>query len=78
CPLCEHIGTTGRMPDLKRHIKAHNHDVARLDNMCLGIPELDSGGMPTGRRLYACYKSFSRRDALTRHMKSTKQGCKGD
>ncbi|KAI0033987.1 hypothetical protein K488DRAFT_22589, partial [Vararia minispora EC-137] len=69
---CSHESMSGRMPDLTRHIAAHDHDNARSAFVCLGEPELDTNGRPTGRRVRACYSAFSRRDALGRHLKKAK------
>jgi hypothetical protein len=78
CPLCGFRVTTGRNPDLMRHVWAHDHVKGKDAFQCVGVPELNSDNEPTGRRLYMCGQTFSRKDALNRHLRKSKRGCQGE
>ena len=93
CPHCPYIQHNRRSPDLKRHIKTptESADVAMWvccgvyapDAMNLGVPAeviqqgqiMDFNGVPM---IGGCRKTFSRRDALIRHLHKRKGRCFGD
>ena len=64
CPTCPYRQKKGRMPDLRRHVRSHFRK--NSDNVCRRV--LNKAGMWTG----GCGNSFSRKDALKRHLK---KGC---
>ncbi|TBU37984.1 hypothetical protein BD309DRAFT_972839, partial [Dichomitus squalens] len=93
CPHCPYVQHNRRSPDLKRHIETHTHgaDVAMwvccgvyaLDALDQGVPVevvrqgqiMDFDGVPM---IGGCRKTFSRKDALMRHLKAQKGKCFGD
>ncbi|EJF56896.1 hypothetical protein DICSQDRAFT_92996 [Dichomitus squalens LYAD-421 SS1] len=93
CPHCPYVQHNRRSPDLKRHIETHTlgADVAMwvccgvyaLDALDQGVPVevvrqsqiVDFGGVPM---IGGCMKTFSRKDALIRHLKAQKGKCIGD
>ncbi|EJF56884.1 hypothetical protein DICSQDRAFT_174471 [Dichomitus squalens LYAD-421 SS1] len=93
CPHCPYVQHNRRSPDLKRHIETHTHgaDVAMwvccgvyaLDALDQGVPVevvrqgqiMDFDGVPM---IGGCMKTFSRKDALIRHLKAQKGKCFGD
>ncbi|TBU39508.1 hypothetical protein BD309DRAFT_928869 [Dichomitus squalens] len=93
CPHCPYVQHNRRSPDLKRHIETHTHgaDVAMwvccgvyaLDALGQGVPVevvrqaqiVDFDGVPM---IGGCRKTFSRKDALIRHLKAQKGKCFGD
>ncbi|TBU23884.1 hypothetical protein BD311DRAFT_730568 [Dichomitus squalens] len=93
CPHCRYVQHNRRSPDLKRHIATHTHgaDVAMwvccgvyaLDALGQGVPVevvrqgqiMDFDGVPM---IGGCMKTFSRKDALIRHLKAQKGKCFGD
>lgn len=64
CPIsgCKYRQANGRMPDLRRHIKTHFRKISEI--RCTEV--LTEHGMWIG----GCLKTFSRRDALKRHMRN--------
>jgi hypothetical protein len=88
CPHCPYIQKSGRLPDLRRHIRAHERQTQEPEWVCCGIPvelakdyKVPSGASVKiwgGREMIGgCYHAFSRRDAYKRHLaKSIK--CVGD
>ncbi|KAM5537624.1 hypothetical protein V8D89_008702 [Ganoderma adspersum] len=95
CPYCPYVQQTRRSPDLKRHIETHTRgkDVALW--VCCGVPAVNARelGVPAEvvrtAPIYdfegvpmvgGCRKTFSRRDALARHLRMAKERglCYGD
>ncbi|KAI1787991.1 hypothetical protein LXA43DRAFT_895347 [Ganoderma leucocontextum] len=89
CPYCNYVQGRRRMVDLKRHIATHNKpsDVALWT--CCGFPRevARSKGVPDNvvretsviyGRVGGCWETFSRRDALQRHLRKQKGRCFGD
>ncbi|TBU21344.1 hypothetical protein BD311DRAFT_812396 [Dichomitus squalens] len=89
CPHCSYVQGRRRMVDLKRHIATHNkpsdvalwtccgypRDVARQK----GLPDDLMRGTPVIRDMVGgCWETFSRRDALQRHLRKQKGRCFGD
>ncbi|KAI0367527.1 hypothetical protein BV20DRAFT_558797 [Pilatotrama ljubarskyi] len=86
CPYCTYVQGGNRSPDLERHIKTHN--ASGEDWVCCGVPidvaaeyGITAGDRPV--REYAgqqtvggCFKGFSRKDALRRHLRKAR--CAGD
>lgn len=87
CDLCGYVQRNKRKPDFKRHLQTHNRGSQKDEPwVCCGVLEnsLDAPrmGTPTmykGYRLVGgCFKVFSRRDALKRHLDNQNICCKGD
>ncbi|KAI0717021.1 hypothetical protein C8Q76DRAFT_616902 [Earliella scabrosa] len=93
CPHCPYIQHNCRVPDLKRHIATHTRASNEVLWVCCGVPvvEAHTRGIPeevvredpafefAGRLMVGgCRKTFSRRDALTRHLRREKGRCFGD
>ena len=89
CPYCNYVQGRRRMVDLKRHIATHTKpsDVALWT--CCGYPReaARSKGVPDDviretsaiyGRVGGCWETFSRRDALQRHLRKQKGRCFGD
>ena len=89
CPHCNYVQSRRRMVDLKRHIATHTKpsDVALWT--CCGFPRevARSKGVPDDvlretsviyGRVGGCWETFSRRDALQRHLRKQKGRCFGD
>lgn len=90
CPYCAYVQRKRRAPDLRRHIDTHLGD----DNflwVCCGVPEgeAQAEGVPEellGDKFHfegqtfvgGCRKTFSRRDALKRHLRARTGSCFGD
>ncbi|KAF7299620.1 hypothetical protein HMN09_00967400 [Mycena chlorophos] len=82
CTVCGWVQHNRRVPDFKRHVKTHQReadDRAHRGWCCVGVPadEAREYGVPSGaevymylgeRRVGGCLKTFSRRDALKRHL----------
>ncbi|KZT10016.1 uncharacterized protein LAESUDRAFT_617276, partial [Laetiporus sulphureus 93-53] len=80
-PGCDYVPATGRVPDLRRHMNTHRGYVGQGMWVCCGLPvsvalerELWEDGASTvymynGLEMVGgCMFSFSRRDALVRHL----------
>ncbi|TBU37982.1 hypothetical protein BD309DRAFT_1084345 [Dichomitus squalens] len=93
CPYCEYVQRNRRTPDLKRHIQTHTRGAAVAAWVCCGVPIEDAleAGVPAEvvraapifdfegvLMIGGCRKTFSRRDALTRHLRNEKGRCFGD
>ena len=93
CPHCPYVQRSRRSPDLKRHIKTHTRGGEVADWVCCGVPVMNAIelGVPatTVREaevfefdgvlmIGGCRKTFSRRDALSRHLQREKGRCFGD
>ncbi|KAM5543593.1 hypothetical protein V8D89_002844 [Ganoderma adspersum] len=89
CPYCSYVQGRRRMVDLKRHIATHTKpsDVALWT--CCGYPRETARlkGVPDDvigetsaiyGRVGGCWETFSRRDALQRHLRKQKGRCFGD
>jgi hypothetical protein len=88
CPHCPYVQKSGRLPDLRRHIRAHERQIQEPEWVCCGIPvelakdyKIPPGALVKiwgGREMIGgCHYAFSRRDAYKRHLaKSVK--CVGD
>ncbi|KAI1784162.1 hypothetical protein LXA43DRAFT_244168 [Ganoderma leucocontextum] len=93
CPHCTHVQRNRRSPDLKRHIETHTRGADVADWVCCGVP-VDNAvelGIPAAvlraapvfdfegvLMIGGCRKTFSRRDALKRHLKARNETCYGD
>ncbi|TBU37978.1 hypothetical protein BD309DRAFT_1004615 [Dichomitus squalens] len=93
CPHCPYVQHNRRSPDLKRHIETHTLGVDVAMWVCCGVYALDAldqgvsvevvrqghimdfDGVPM---IGGCMKTFSRKDALIRHLKAQKGKCFGD
>ncbi|KAH9920519.1 uncharacterized protein BXZ73DRAFT_52134, partial [Epithele typhae] len=87
CPHCEFVQTSRRSPDLKRHIATHSQP--KKPWTCRGVPARFADDLryvrepvpvaelrrATDRMVGGCGRVFSRKDALTRHLKNW--GCVG-
>ncbi|KAI0754275.1 hypothetical protein C8Q80DRAFT_1094003 [Daedaleopsis nitida] len=92
CPFCPHVQRNQRGPDLKRHIETHTPPEEGVRWVCCGVPYIQASalGVPdevareepfefAGTYMVGgCRKTFSRRDALSRHLRNTKGECYGD
>ncbi|KAI0760567.1 hypothetical protein C8Q74DRAFT_1319556 [Fomes fomentarius] len=90
CPHCSYVQHNRRSPDFKRHIETHSPKKGQW--VCCGVPVFDAQaqGVPESvvheepfeheglPMVGGCKKTFSRRDALTRHLDSRKGRCFGD
>ncbi|KAI0760544.1 hypothetical protein C8Q74DRAFT_1372391 [Fomes fomentarius] len=90
CPHCTYVQHNHRLPDLNRHIATHSPEERQW--VCCGVPVFDAQeqGMPESvvheepfeheglLMVGGCKKTFSRRDALGRHLRSRKGWCFGD
>ncbi|KAI0675782.1 hypothetical protein C8Q78DRAFT_963049, partial [Trametes maxima] len=92
CPYCPYVQHNHRSPDLKRHIATHTRPTEDALWVCCGVPLIDAreAGVPvemTKEELFeyegmfmvgGCRKVFSRRDALSRHLRKYAGECFGD
>ncbi|KAI0636213.1 hypothetical protein C8Q77DRAFT_1027476, partial [Trametes polyzona] len=94
CPYCDYVQANRRMPELRRHIGTHTRAQAPDEVLwiCCGFPleEAAKRGVPNevlSRPPFAyngmlfvggCGRDFSRRDALSRHLRNSKVPCYGD
>ncbi len=89
CPYCNYVQGRRRMVDLNRHIATHtkSSDVALWT--CCGFPrevarakgvpdDVLREASPIYGRVGGCWETFSRRDALQRHLRKQKGRCFGD
>ncbi|KAH9926612.1 uncharacterized protein BXZ73DRAFT_49300, partial [Epithele typhae] len=92
CPHCPFIQHSRRTPDLKRHIATHGQpDVVwtcrgvplryaedpKYTGMAVPMEEVQAA-VECGRTMVGgCMKEFSRKDALTRHLKNRQLSCAG-
>ncbi|THH30722.1 hypothetical protein EUX98_g3457 [Antrodiella citrinella] len=87
-PHCHYVQRNRRMPDFKRHLQTHTRFLEPEKWICCGIPITDASldviasSEPTnfdGQTMVGgCWKVFSRRDALKRHLDNRNIPCKGD
>ncbi|TBU47079.1 hypothetical protein BD309DRAFT_914550 [Dichomitus squalens] len=92
CPHCPYVHNR-RSPDLKRHIETHTLGASVAMWVCCGVYALDAldQGVPLEvvrqgqimdfdgvSMIGGCRKTFSRRDALLRHLRAQKGKCFGD
>lgn len=92
---CDYVQYNRRTPDLRRHIRTHTRAENPTPYVCWGVLlghagaskrpiPADKRGIPVEyqgeMRIGGCLKSFSRADALKRHLETTKigQGCTTD
>jgi Zinc finger, C2H2 type len=83
CPHCPWVQRNKRTPDLKRHIRTHTRLLQPAQWVCRGILDdtpssLHSDDSPPhllGSGSGGCGKTFSRRDALKRHLDNRNIGC---
>ncbi|THH14001.1 hypothetical protein EW146_g6280 [Bondarzewia mesenterica] len=91
CPHCDWVQLNGRQPDLNRHVATHERDLSPPKWVCRGVPlehaaayDVSPDAEPTsyGEQgkffVGGCGKTFSRRDALKRHLDNENIECKGD
>ncbi|KAI0717040.1 hypothetical protein C8Q76DRAFT_840245 [Earliella scabrosa] len=92
CPHCPYIQHNRRVPDFRRHVRTHTRSADEVLWACCGVPvgEALARGVPEdvvreepfefGGKLMVggCRKTFSRRDALTRHLRREEGRCYGD
>ncbi|KAI0636765.1 hypothetical protein C8Q77DRAFT_1206944 [Trametes polyzona] len=94
CPYCPYVQKKKRSPDLKRHIETHTRPAATeqarwvccgvpiSDARAQGVPEATLAGPPFEYEgllfVGGCGKVFSRRDALSRHLRARAGWCFGD
>ncbi len=92
CPYCSYVQQGRRNQDLRRHMETHTRSDVALWSCC-GVPLSQSHhyGVPdastaTSAALFigddfmvgGCQQSFSRKDALQRHLRERKGRCFGD
>lgn len=83
CPVCGYEQKNRRKPDLDRHIQSHYREAEPGRWQCLGLPVDEVTAMTMVNpwcfegQWYAggCRKTFSRSDALKRHIKNEKLPC---
>lgn len=90
CPHCDYVQRNRRGPDFKRHVETHN--AQHGDFVCCGVPLADAPGVGVPAAVMGsvpvvyegiamvggCRRSFSRRDALGRHLRRYAGRCFGD
>ncbi|KAJ7095741.1 hypothetical protein B0H15DRAFT_826878 [Mycena belliarum] len=91
CPVCGWVQRNERIPDFKRHVKTHQRaaeeDVEK-GWRCKGVPVSEAADYGLGAdaprheflgqlRVGGCMQTFSRRDALKRHLDNTNVSCVG-
>lgn len=90
CPHCAHVQTNSHLPDLRRHILTH-YPSSRV-HVCRGVrlsaAHLDAHGIEDFEDYFVdedgevwvggCYRAFSRRDALLRHLRNPNVSCLRD
>ncbi|KAI0760677.1 hypothetical protein C8Q74DRAFT_1441247 [Fomes fomentarius] len=91
CPHCTYVQHNRRSPDFNRHIATHS-PTEKVQWVCCGVPVFDAHaqGVPESviheepfeheglPMVGGCKRTFSRRDALSRHLGSRKGLCFGD
>ncbi|KAJ7442633.1 hypothetical protein FB451DRAFT_1414079 [Mycena latifolia] len=91
CPVCGWVQRNERIPDFKRHVKTHQRaaeENAQKGWRCKGVPVSEAAdyGLPTDAptheffgqlRVGGCMQTFSRRDALKRHLDNVNVSCVG-
>jgi hypothetical protein len=89
CPHCSWVQRNRRTPDLKRHIRTHTRLLKPSQWVCCGVPVEEAASyairsdsesrLHDGRYVVGgCWKEFSRRDALKRHLDNSNIGCVGN
>ncbi|KAI0652758.1 hypothetical protein C8Q79DRAFT_939273 [Trametes meyenii] len=92
CPYCPYVQRVHRKPDLARHIATHTRpaDPAAALWVCCGVPASSPAAAAAGLRdaepfvyegmsmVGGCKRTFSRRDALKRHLDYWEGVCFGD
>ncbi|KAI0350016.1 hypothetical protein OH77DRAFT_1525165 [Trametes cingulata] len=94
CPYCDHTQRNESPGQLKRHIATHTRPTDAVEQpwVCCGVPLADAEkfGVPAELLLKeaveyegiffvgGCWKTFSRRDALVRHLRRKTGVCYGD
>ncbi|KAJ7601586.1 hypothetical protein DFH06DRAFT_404599 [Mycena polygramma] len=91
CGVCGWVQKNGRLPDFKRHVKTHQRTFDEGSHKgwrCKGVPldEALNWGVAADAETYTfmgrervggCMKTFSRRDALKRHLDNENVSCVG-
>lgn len=85
CEVCGYVQRNQRKPDFKRHLQTHTRSLEKDKWVCCGVPEEYTGTsniikpiMYEGRMMVGgCFKVFSRRDALKRHLDNKNTSCIG-
>ncbi|KAH8104580.1 hypothetical protein BXZ70DRAFT_904752 [Cristinia sonorae] len=87
-PHCHYVQKNRRMPDFKRHLQTHTRFLEPEKWICCGvpIPQADSTTIATSAvtpfagedMVGGCWKVFSRRDALKRHLDNKNIPCLGN
>lgn len=89
CPHCPWVQHNKRTPDLKRHIRTHTRHAKPEQWVCCGVPLAQAAAFevpPDAAHMEhrgqvmvgGCGKTFSRRDALKRHLDNDNIQCAGD
>ncbi|KAI0760715.1 hypothetical protein C8Q74DRAFT_249973 [Fomes fomentarius] len=89
CPYCPYVQQGRRNQDLRRHMETHTRSDVALWSCCgvplsqshhYGVPDATSGGLfiEDDFMVGGCQQSFSRKDALQRHLRERKGRCFGD
>ncbi|KAF7365040.1 hypothetical protein MVEN_00375100 [Mycena venus] len=91
CPVCGWVQKNERLPDFKRHVKTHQRasdENAQKAWRCKGVLVSEAADWGLGadaetytfldqERVGGCMKTFSRRDALKRHLDNCNVSCVG-
>lgn len=91
CRVCGWVQTNARLPDFKRHLKTHQRtsdEDAQKGWRCKGVLASEAADWGLGadaptytfldqERVGGCMKTFSRRDALKRHLDNCNVSCVG-
>ncbi len=91
CPHCTYVQHNRRSPDFNRHIATHS-PTKKAQWVCCGVPVFDARAQGVPETVIheepfeheglpmvgGCKMTFSRRDALSRHLRSREGRCFGD
>ncbi|KAJ7245042.1 hypothetical protein B0H12DRAFT_1003300, partial [Mycena haematopus] len=91
CRVCGWVQKNKRLPDFKRHVKTHQRafdEDAEKGWRCKGVLTSEAADWALGpdaptytflgqERVGGCMKTFSRRDALKRHLDNHNVDCVG-
>ncbi|KAI0754204.1 hypothetical protein C8Q80DRAFT_1071602, partial [Daedaleopsis nitida] len=92
CPFCPHVQHNRRSPDFRRHLETHTSPEESSRWVCCGVPYSHARALGVPEEVVreeafefmgmymvgGCRKTFSRRDALSRHLRRAAGECYGN